>query len=120
MCMIINPLGLAYRHTACYSKPLCKSNLGEIIQFSSGSLHLSTILLKDSHLFKIIELVISFCFNKISNSTILNKCNFFSAMMDHVTCPPYEPYIQTPCVMSKVKNVSCQAFRKFANFENPR
>ena len=35
--------------------------LGEIIQSSSGPRHLSTIPLKNSHLFKIAELTISFC-----------------------------------------------------------
>ena len=38
-----------------------KSPKGEIIQSSSRPHHLSIILLKDFHLFKIIELVISFC-----------------------------------------------------------
>jgi len=37
------------------------SKIREIILFSGGSRHLSTILLKDSHLFKIAESVISFC-----------------------------------------------------------
>ena len=35
---------------------------GEIIQSFGRPCHLSTILLKDSHLFKIAESVISFCF----------------------------------------------------------
>ena len=48
-------------------------NLGEIIQSFSKPHHLSTIPLKDSHLFKITESVINFCFKKISNSTILNR-----------------------------------------------
>ena len=45
----------------------------EIIKSSNRSRYLSTILLKNSHLFKIAESVISFYFKKISNSTILNK-----------------------------------------------
>ena len=45
----------------------------EIIKSSNRSRYLSTILLKNSHLFKIAESVISFYFEKISNSTILNK-----------------------------------------------
>ena len=49
------------------------------MQSSSGPHHLSTIPLKDSHLFKIADSVISFCFKKISNSAILNKCEFFSS-----------------------------------------
>ena len=36
----------------------------EIIQSSGRPRHLSVILLKDFHLFKIAELVISFCFKK--------------------------------------------------------
>ena len=54
----------------------------------------STILLKDSHLFKIIELVINFYFKIFSNSTILNKRKFFSGMMDHhkyIIISPHTP-----------------------------
>ena len=66
---------------------------GEIIQSFGGSRHMSTIPLKDSHLFKIVESVISFCFlKKISNSAILNKCESYSGIVDHVTCPPCGPY----------------------------
>ena len=36
---------------------------GEIIGFSDGPRHLSKILLKNFHLFKIDELVINFCLN---------------------------------------------------------
>ena len=61
---------------------------GEIIQSSGGPGHLSTIPLKNSHLFKITESVISFCLKKISNSAILNKWESFSRMVDHVTYPP--------------------------------
>jgi len=43
----------------------------------------STILLKDFYLFKIFESVISFCLKKISNSTILNKSESFSKMVDY-------------------------------------
>ena len=64
----------------------------EIIQYSGGSCHLSTILLKNSHLFKIAKLVISFCFKIFFNSTILNICESLSGMVDHVTCPPWRPY----------------------------
>ena len=49
------------------------SIVGEIIQFSSGSRYLSTIPLKNFHLFKIAKSVISFCLKKISNSVILNR-----------------------------------------------
>ena len=38
-----------------------------------GPRHLSTIPLKDSHLFKIAESVISFCLKKNSDLAILNK-----------------------------------------------
>ena len=68
------------------------SSIREIIPSSGGPCHLSTIPLKDSHLFKIAESVISFCFKKIYNSTILNKCKSFSEMVEHLTCPPYGPY----------------------------
>ena len=40
---------------------------GEIIEPSDGSHHLSTIPLKNFHLFKITESVINFCLKKISN-----------------------------------------------------
>ena len=60
----------------------------EIIQSYGESRHLSTIPLKDFHLFKIIESVIGFYFKKISNSAILNKCESFNGIVDHVTCPP--------------------------------
>ena len=39
----------------------------EIIESSGGPRHLSTIPLKNFHLFKIAESVINFCFKKISN-----------------------------------------------------
>ena len=68
------------------------SSIGEIIPSSGGPCHLSTIPLKDSHLFKIAESVISFCFKKIYNSTILDKCKSFSETVEHLTCPPCEPY----------------------------
>ena len=68
------------------------SDLGEIIQFSGGLRYLFTIPLKDSHLFKIAVSVISFYFKKIFNSTILNRCESFSGMVDHVTYPPCGPY----------------------------
>ena len=40
---------------------------GEIIKSSGGPRYLSTILLKNFHLFKITESVINFCLKKISN-----------------------------------------------------
>ena len=43
------------------------SILEEIIEYSGGPCHLSTILLKDFHLFKIAEPIINFCLKKISN-----------------------------------------------------
>ena len=58
---------------------------GEIIQLSDGSRHLSTIPLKESHLFKITKSVISFCLNKFYNSTILNKNFFFNKIVDSIT-----------------------------------
>ena len=64
---------------------------GEIMLSFGGPRHLSIIPLKDSHLFKIAELVISFYFN-FFNSVILNRCKSFSRMMDYVTYPPWEPY----------------------------
>ena len=59
----------------------------EIIQSSGGPCHLSTIPLKDSYLFKIAKSVISFCFKKISNLAILNRWEFLTEMVDHVTYP---------------------------------
>ena len=41
--------------------------LGEIIEFSGGPRHLSTILLKNFNLFKIAESVINFCLKIFSN-----------------------------------------------------
>ena len=40
---------------------------GEIIEFSGGARYLSTISLKNFHLFKITESVINFCLKKFSN-----------------------------------------------------
>ena len=68
------------------------SSIREIIPSSGRPCHLSIIPLKDSHLFKIAESVISFCFKKIYNSTILDKCKSFSETVEHLTCPPCEPY----------------------------
>ena len=53
-----------------------------------GQRHLSTIPIKDSHLFKIGKSVISFCLKKNSNSAILNKWESFNGIVDHVTYPP--------------------------------
>ena len=44
---------------------MCK--LGEIIESFGGPCHLSTILLKNFHLFKIAESVINLCLKKFSN-----------------------------------------------------
>ena len=66
--------------------------MGEIIQYSDGPRHLLTIPLKDRHLFKIAESLINFRLKKFSNSAILNRCESFSGMVDHVTCLPCEPY----------------------------
>ena len=62
------------------------SSFGEIIRFSDKLHYLFTILLKGSHLFKIAELIISFCLKKNYNLTILNKYTYFSRIVDHVTC----------------------------------
>ena len=43
---------------------LLRCRLGEIIEFSGGPRHLSTISLKNFHLYKIAETVINFCFKK--------------------------------------------------------
>ena len=51
-------------------------NGGKIIQFSGRPRHLSTILLKNSYLFKIIESVINFYFKFFFNSAILNMWEF--------------------------------------------
>ena len=40
---------------------------GKTIEYFDGSRYLSTISLKNFHLFKIAELVINFCLKKISN-----------------------------------------------------
>ena len=54
--------------------------------------YLSTIPLKDFHLFKIVESIISFCLKKFSDLAILIRWESFSRMVDHVTCPPWKPY----------------------------
>ena len=62
---------------------------GEIKQSSGRPRHLSTILLKNLYLFKIAESVIKFCLKKLKiNLVILNKCESFSRIVDHVTCLP--------------------------------
>ena len=66
--------------------------MGETIQYSDGPRHLLIIPLKDCHLFKIAESLINFRLKKFSNSAILNMCESFSGMVDHVTCLPCEPY----------------------------
>ena len=66
----------------------CWSASGDIIESSSGPRHLSTIPLIDSHLFKIVKLVIIFCLKKFFNSAILNRWKFFNGMVDHITYPP--------------------------------
>ena len=90
-------------HTTPSTQPI----LREVIQSSGGSRHLSTIPLKDSHLFKITESVISLCFKKFYNSIILNKWESFSGMVDHVTCPSWEPYnfSKTTHILRKKKNL---------------
>ena len=80
-----------YKTIPC-STPSTQPILREVIQSSGEPRHLSTIPLKDSHLFKIVESVISFYFKKFYNSIILNKWESFSGMVDHVTCPPWGPY----------------------------
>ena len=64
----------------------------EIIQSSDEPYHLSTIPLKDFHLFKITMSVISFCLKFFYNSVILDKCKFFNEMVDYVTCLSFEHY----------------------------
>ena len=61
--------------------------LEEIIRSSSEPRYLSTIPLKNSHLFKIAKSIISFCLKNFPNSAILNRWEFFSRMTNHVTCP---------------------------------
>ena len=53
---------------------------------------MSTILLKDSHLFKIAELVINFYLNFFSKLAILNRYKSFSRMVNHVICLLCRPY----------------------------
>ena len=56
----------------------------------------TTIPLKDSHLFKIVELKIFFLNKKlITDSIILNKWKSFSGMMDKWRRPP-EDFIISP------------------------
>ena len=50
---------------------------GEIIYSFGGPRHLSIIPLKDSHLFKIAELIISFYLKNFFTSAILNRWEFF-------------------------------------------
>ena len=64
----------------------------KIIHSFSEPRYLSIILLKNPHLFKITKSIISFCLKKNYNSIILNRCESFSGMVDHVTCAPCEPY----------------------------
>ena len=66
--------------------------MGEIIQYSDGPRHLLIIPLKDCRLFKIAESLINFRLKFFSNSAILNRCESFSGMVDHVTCLLCEPY----------------------------
>ena len=48
----------------------------------------STILLKNSHLFEIIEVEIFFKYNLITDSIILNKKKSFSGMIEKWRDPP--------------------------------
>ena len=57
---------LAQFHQMLYSM-VTKAVEGEIIESSGGSRYLSTITLKNFHLFKIAEPVINFCLKKFSN-----------------------------------------------------
>ena len=66
--------------------------LEEIIWSSGKSYYLFSIPLKDSHLFKITESIISFCLKNFPNLAILNSWEFFSRMMNHVTCPLWKRY----------------------------
>ena len=53
---------------------------------SRGELrYLSTIPLKNLHLFKITESIISLCFKNFSDLAILNMWESFSEMVDHVS-----------------------------------
>ena len=61
------------------------------------------VSLKNSHLFKIIKLVISFLLKKIYNSVILNMWESFNGMVDHVTCAPWRPYNFSKFAMVKKK-----------------
>ena len=78
-------------------------SLGEIKCTYGGLLDLFIVSLKNSHLFKIVELVISFLLKKIYNSVILNMWESFSGMVDHVTCPPWRPYNFSKFAMVKKK-----------------
>ena len=58
------------------------NKLEKLYKSHGGPRYLFTIPLKNSHLFKITELVVSFCFNFFSNSWNLNRWKSFSRMVD--------------------------------------
>ena len=60
----------------------------ELYSPHGGPRYLSTIPVKDSHLFKITKSVFSFYLK----STILNKWEYFIGMLDHITYPPWRLY----------------------------
>ena len=74
-CKIVNP---QFYEKLCY--------------LHGGPHHLSTIPLKESHLFKTAESIISFSLKIFFDSTILNKWESFSGIVDHVTCPSWGSY----------------------------
>ena len=63
-------------------------NEEKLYSFYIRSRHLFTISLKNSHLFKIAESVISFYLKKFSDLTILNMWKSFNEIVYHITCPP--------------------------------
>ena len=60
-----------------------------VLWWTTSFVHHST---KNFHLFKFAESIISFCFKKFFNSTILNWWKSLSGMIDRVTCSPWETY----------------------------
>ena len=60
-------LRIVNRTSILFREIISPPELGEIIEISGGPRHLSTIPLKNFHLFKIAESVINFCLKKISN-----------------------------------------------------
>ena len=77
---------------------------GEIIQSSGGPCHLSTISLKNSHMFKIAELVISF-YSHVSNiHNMRHLCTLAMFHTHHVNSLLLLIHVQVQCDLAITKN----------------